>query len=151
MLFNRRFSAGVETRCRCNCAARCERCQRCACSDSLIISLVNSCTSIYAGFVIFSVLGYMAVMKGVPVKEVAASGSSFSHVCSAHSLLYRYCCLCSAGYTHSLPFVISISFCGAEYAWLWIMRIFASFSCSVVNCNVRHCECASVGGGEPHA
>jgi solute carrier family 6 amino acid transporter-like protein 5/7/9/14 len=42
--------------------------------DSLIVPIVNILTSIYAGFVIFSVLGYMAVQKGVEVKDVAASG-----------------------------------------------------------------------------
>jgi hypothetical protein len=42
--------------------------------DSLIVPIVNACTSVYAGFVIFSVLGYMAKTKGVAVDEVAASG-----------------------------------------------------------------------------
>ena len=44
------------------------------CRDSLIVPIVNICTSIYAGFVIFSVLGYMADQKGVSVDKVAASG-----------------------------------------------------------------------------
>jgi len=42
--------------------------------DSLIVPIVNICTSIYAGFVIFSVLGYIATIKGLSVDEVAASG-----------------------------------------------------------------------------
>jgi SNF family Na+-dependent transporter len=42
--------------------------------DSLIVPIVNVCTSIYAGFVIFSVLGYMATMKNVEVADVAADG-----------------------------------------------------------------------------
>ncbi|XP_025086985.1 sodium- and chloride-dependent glycine transporter 1-like isoform X2 [Pomacea canaliculata] len=42
--------------------------------DALIVALLNSATSIYAGFVIFSILGFMAYEKGVPVSEVAKQG-----------------------------------------------------------------------------
>ena len=42
--------------------------------DSLMIPLINCATSIFSGFAIFGVLGYMAELKGVPVDEVAASG-----------------------------------------------------------------------------
>ena len=50
------------------------------CRDSLIVPIVNVLTSFYAGFVIFSVLGYMAKLKGVSVDDVAAniSMASFS-------------------------------------------------------------------------
>ena len=44
--------------------------------DSLICPIVNVLTSIFAGFVIFSVLGYMATTKGVSVDEVATSGTT---------------------------------------------------------------------------
>ena len=42
--------------------------------DSLLVPLINCGTSFYAGFVIFSVLGFMANEKGVSVDEVAESG-----------------------------------------------------------------------------
>lgn len=42
--------------------------------DCLIISLVNSSTSVYAGFVIFSVLGFMAKEQGVHISDVAVAG-----------------------------------------------------------------------------
>lgn len=42
--------------------------------DSLIVCFVNCGTSVFAGLVIFSVLGFMATEKGVPVKEVAKGG-----------------------------------------------------------------------------
>jgi solute carrier family 6 GABA transporter-like protein 1 len=42
--------------------------------DALIICTVNSVTSIFAGVVIFSFLGFMANEQGVDVKDVAAGG-----------------------------------------------------------------------------
>ena len=42
--------------------------------DALLTATVNSATSFLAGFVIFSVLGYMAHRYGVEVKDVAAEG-----------------------------------------------------------------------------
>jgi len=42
--------------------------------DALITSIINCCTSFVAGFVIFSVLGYMAHASGKLVKDVATEG-----------------------------------------------------------------------------
>ncbi|XP_049762925.1 sodium-dependent dopamine transporter isoform X1 [Schistocerca cancellata] len=42
--------------------------------DALLTSLINSCTSFIAGFVIFSVLGYMAHASGRPIQDVATEG-----------------------------------------------------------------------------
>ena len=42
--------------------------------DALLTSVINSCTSFVAGFVIFSVLGYMAHASGRPIQEVATEG-----------------------------------------------------------------------------
>ncbi|KAH0561712.1 sodium-dependent dopamine transporter [Cotesia glomerata] len=43
-------------------------------SDALLTSLINSATSFIAGFVIFSVLGYMAHASGRSIKDVATEG-----------------------------------------------------------------------------
>ncbi|XP_053407541.1 sodium- and chloride-dependent taurine transporter-like isoform X2 [Mercenaria mercenaria] len=42
--------------------------------DSFIISAINSCTSFYGGFAVFSVLGFMAKEQNVTVGEVVKSG-----------------------------------------------------------------------------
>lgn len=42
--------------------------------DAILTSVINSATSFVAGFVIFSVLGYMAHASGRPIQEVATEG-----------------------------------------------------------------------------
>ena len=42
--------------------------------DTLIVSLINCGTSIFAGFVIFTMMGYMSHVLGVPVPEVVKGG-----------------------------------------------------------------------------
>lgn len=42
--------------------------------DAILTSIINSATSFVAGFVIFSVLGYMAHTAGRPIQEVATEG-----------------------------------------------------------------------------
>ncbi|CAH1393446.1 unnamed protein product, partial [Nezara viridula] len=42
--------------------------------DCLFISVVNSCTSIYSGIAVFSVLGFMAKEQNVSIQNVAESG-----------------------------------------------------------------------------
>ncbi|TNN44600.1 Sodium- and chloride-dependent betaine transporter [Liparis tanakae] len=42
--------------------------------DCLVLCCLNSATSIFAGFVVFSVLGFMAFEMGVPMEEVVSAG-----------------------------------------------------------------------------
>ena len=42
--------------------------------DSLIVSIGNCLTSVFAGFVIFSFLGYLAAEEGKSVDDVVDSG-----------------------------------------------------------------------------
>ena len=47
--------------------------------DSILFACANSGTSIFAGFVIFEVLGFMAKEQGVSVDDVAESGASLRY------------------------------------------------------------------------
>ena len=49
--------------------------------DTLIVCFGNCCTSVFAGFAIFSVLGFMAHELNVPVSEVVTSGSGKCRRC----------------------------------------------------------------------
>ncbi len=45
--------------------------------DALIVPFVNCGTSVYAGFVVFCTLGYIAHEKNAPIEEVADQGKIY--------------------------------------------------------------------------
>ena len=44
------------------------------CRDALIIPLINCGTSFFAGFAVFSTLGFMSTKTGLPIEKVAVQG-----------------------------------------------------------------------------
>ncbi|XP_068083470.1 sodium- and chloride-dependent glycine transporter 1-like [Anabrus simplex] len=49
-------------------------------SESVCMPIINCATSIFCGFVIFSVLGYMSHVTGLPVSKVATEGAGLAYV-----------------------------------------------------------------------
>ena len=47
---------------------------------AFIVSMANCLTSVFTGFVIFSILGFLAHELGVDIKDVASSGSGLVFV-----------------------------------------------------------------------
>ncbi|XP_017785462.1 PREDICTED: sodium- and chloride-dependent GABA transporter 2-like isoform X1 [Nicrophorus vespilloides] len=55
--------------------------------DAIIVAAANAFTSIYAGFAIFSMLGFLAFKLDVPVAEVATDGPGLAFVAYPEALL----------------------------------------------------------------
>lgn len=62
--------------------------------DALIVSLTNSFTSILAGFVIFSAVGYMAHIHHLPVDNIATDGEIQQFFHFKDFILTRWASLC---------------------------------------------------------
>uniref|UniRef100_A0A8C1UNV1 Transporter n=1 Tax=Cyprinus carpio TaxID=7962 RepID=A0A8C1UNV1_CYPCA len=59
--------------------------------DSLWLCLLNSGTSVVAGFAVFSVLGFMAQKQGVPIDEVAESGPGLAFIAYPQAVAMMPC------------------------------------------------------------
>lgn len=54
--------------------------------DTWLVSIINCMTSFFAGFVVFSCLGFMAHERGVDVSEVVESGTSLAFIAYPEAL-----------------------------------------------------------------
>lgn len=55
--------------------------------DAIVVSATNAFTSIYAGFAIFSMLGFLANQMGLPVEEVANDGPGLAFIAYPEAIL----------------------------------------------------------------
>jgi neurotransmitter:Na+ symporter, NSS family len=56
-------------------------------NSALIVGLANCGTSFFAGFAVFSMLGYLAQIQGLPVPDVTASGTGLAFVAYPTAIL----------------------------------------------------------------
>ena len=62
-------------------------------SDAIIVPIVNCGTSFFGGFVIFSVIGFMAHEAGLPVSDVVKSGAyDVTYFLSFHTAKLQLLC-----------------------------------------------------------
>ena len=48
--------------------------------DAILIGVCNSATSIYAGFVVFGTVGFVATQRGLEIKDVITAGAGLTFI-----------------------------------------------------------------------
>ncbi|XP_037904921.1 sodium- and chloride-dependent glycine transporter 1 isoform X2 [Hermetia illucens] len=89
--------------------------------DAIVIPIVNCFTSIFAGFVVFSVLGYLSIKTGIPVASVATSGPGLAYITYPEAIaMLRY------PHFWSIIFFLMLFFLGLDSAFVQIEAVITS-------------------------
>lgn len=59
--------------------------------DCLALCVLNSTTSIFAGFVVFSILGFMSQQLGLSMEEIASSGKYYYNITCSYYIVIILC------------------------------------------------------------
>ena len=95
--------------------------------DALVISLVNCCTSLFAGFVVFAVVGHMAYIQGSTPAEVVSQGTLLNfkgryHDIPGHNHFHK------SRFLHSISAVYKIPFTTKPRIWSGTSSSYVSLS-----------------------
>ncbi|CAH0700776.1 unnamed protein product [Spodoptera exigua] len=100
--------------------------------SSVIIPLVNSGTSIFAGFVVFSVLGFAADRSGVPVGEVATAGPGLAFITYPAAVT-----MMPAPNLWAITFFVMLFFLGIDSMFVTIEAILSGVVDEIPACRTR--------------
>ncbi|XP_037122854.1 sodium- and chloride-dependent GABA transporter 3-like isoform X1 [Syngnathus acus] len=91
--------------------------------DTFWLCLLNSGTSVVAGFAVFSVLGFMAHEQGVPIAEVAESGPGLAFIAYPRAVA-----MMPLPQVWAVCFFIMLLFLGLDTQFLGMEVVITSFS-----------------------
>lgn len=80
--------------------------------DAFVLAFINSGTSFFSGFVVFSILGFMASEQGVDISKVAESGKSLQSFISIQ--VTDYVCTIMESKTNICTFLKLFHVCATQ-------------------------------------
>jgi len=93
--------------------------------DGLLVSVVNSATSIFAGFVVFAILGHLAHVQGVSVAELQLGGPGLAFMAYPTAIA-----LVPGGNVLAVLFFVMLSFVGLD-SMMGMMEVVLTSLCEL--------------------
>jgi len=86
--------------------------------DAILIAFFNSLFSIIGGFVVFSVIGHLSLLRGVPVDQVATSGPGLAFILFADAFTQI-----EGGRILSTLFFLMLLLLGLDSSFAWVQTL----------------------------